>query len=485
MSLQRLSRLSKILNVFATSRDPSELLYYWIVWRNVTGLAFADELQLIYDNNNEIASLLGYQNAAEMWAADYATSNFEETIMKLWTEIKPLYDQLHAYVRRKLGIFYGSRLISENGTIPAHLLGNMWAQKWDIYDLVVPFNTHNFTNITTLLLQKKYTIQRMAKEADEFFQSMSFTKLNNKFWEKSILQRENRSMSCQASAWDLFTGRDFRLKMCLKVNGDDFVTLHHNLAHVHYFMEYKNQPIAFRDEPNPGFHEAIADLFTLTFFNSRHLKKLGLQKHSSTDNKTTINYLFQMALQKIVVLPYSIVLDLHRWNIFKKRYDVSKFNCEWWKLREELQGISPPVERGKNNYDPASKFHIIANKPYISYFVSTIQQFQLFKAVCIMADEYDQEKSRNSSKGLHNCDFSGNKEVGEVLKYTMSMGSSISWQRIMQMATDENKLSAKPLLEFFQPLMDYLQNENRKNKQYIGWIKSNNNNLCRESIVRP
>ncbi|XP_033215787.1 angiotensin-converting enzyme-like isoform X2 [Belonocnema kinseyi] len=447
-------RLPEILNIFSKSQNPSELLHYWVAWRNATGPQFLEELQLVYDINNDVASLLDFPNAAEMWISEYSTPNFEKTIMKLWSEIKPLYAQLHAYVRRELRIFYGSRLISENGTIPAHLLGNMWAQKWNVYNLVIPFPLSNFPNITTALLQKDYTIEKMTEEAEDFFQSMSFTKLNSRFWEKSILERPSkRNMSCQASAWDLFTGKDYRLKMCLKVTGADFITLHHNLAHVHYFMEYRNQPVPFRDEPIPGFNEAIADIFTLTIMNPRHLEKVGFLKHYSDDKQTTINYLFQLALQKIVVLPYSLALDLHRWNIFRGHYDPDSHNCEYWKLAEKYQGINPPVERGRDDYDPASMFHVIANKPCVSFF------------------------------GLHNCDFSGNKEAGHLLKYIMSLGSSVPWQRIMKHATSETKLSAQPLLEFFQPLMDYLEETNKNNMEYVGWTEKHQ--LCGGSSVHP
>ncbi|XP_024941255.1 angiotensin-converting enzyme isoform X2 [Cephus cinctus] len=474
--------LSDISNIMATSRDQAELLYYWKIWRNATGAPVLEEMHQLFEINNEIANLLNFSNAADMWISQYESNTFESDIMNLWSDIKPLYTQLHAYVRRKLRKIYGGKTITEDGTIPAHLLGNMWGQKWLVYKLTAPYPLNNYPNVTDRLLKKNFTVKCMAQVAEEFFQNLNQVSLSSRFWEKSILEKpEDREISCQASAWDLFTGKDYRLKMCLTVNAANFLSLHHEMAHIHYFMEYRQQPTLFHEELNPGFSEAVGDAVVLAAGTNRHLQSIGLLTRHVEVREAMINYLFNIALNKITELPYALIMDLHRWNIFRNAYNLDNYNCEWWKLREKFQGISSPVKRSNLDFDPASKHHVIANKPYISYFVSIIQQFQLYKTLCIKANQYDPQDPMDPHKLLHNCDFSSSIYAGKYLKELLGYGSSQPWHRIMKIFTGDKKLSAKPLLEFFRPLQDYLEQENRRAGEFIGWHESRN--LCRHSSM--
>ncbi|EEB18603.1 Angiotensin-converting enzyme, putative [Pediculus humanus corporis] len=463
-------RLSPDLTVImARSRDWDELQHTWVEFRRRTGQYIKDMYDQLVDLTNEAAKLNNFTDAEEMWNFPYDSPNFEQEIEEVWSQIRPLYEQLHAYVRRKLRDLYGPEKISNRAPLPSHILGNMWAQSWtNILDVTLPYPGKTLLDVTPNMQIQGYTPLTMLQLAEEFFISMNLSAMPPEFWAGSIITEiPERVINCQASAWDFCNRQDYRLKMCAKVNMKDFVSMHHEMGHIQYFLQYKNQPKVFRDGANPGFHEAIGEMIALSVGGPTHLQKLGLIQTSIDDVPLDINYLFSLAMDKLPFLPFAYVMDKWRWDVFKRVVSKEQFNCHWHSLRERYLGVKPPLLRSEFDFDPGSKYHIPANVPYIRYFFSTVLQFQLHRHLCRISGQYD---PNDSTKSLHKCDIYRKIQAGNVLKELMKYGSSLSWKEVLYRSIGENKLDGSALRDFFRPLEEWLRNENLRRNEYPGWI---------------
>ncbi|MCL4139566.1 UNVERIFIED_CONTAM: hypothetical protein GTU68_017571 [Idotea baltica] len=328
--------------------------------------------------------------------------------------MRPLYEQLHAYTRRKLREVYGESKIPKRGPIPAHLTGNMWAQTWEnIYDILVPYPNKTFIDVTKAMVDQGYTPRLMFEKADNFFTSMNLERVLPSFWTRSVIERpEDRQIICHATAWTFSNLTDFRIKMCTKVEMTDFFTVHHELGHIQYFMQYKDQPYPFRNGANPGFHEALGDVLSLSVSTPKHLHKVGLLERHERDPEADINFLLKNALTKVAFLPSAFLIDKFKWDAYRGIATPRNYTKSWWKLWYDFQGVVPPVQRSEEDFDPASKYHVSANYQYIHYFVAAILQFQFHKAACLLAKEYD---PNDPSKPLHQCDIYQSTEAGKAL----------------------------------------------------------------------
>ncbi|KAJ8978209.1 hypothetical protein NQ317_002029 [Molorchus minor] len=463
-----------LTNILADSRNPEELKHVWLQWRNSI------------DSNN-------FTDNSEYWLHDYEDPNIKQQIQDLWEQLKPLYLQIHAYVRSKLRQKYGD-IVSEKGPIPVHLLGNMWGQTWsNIADFTLPYSGLEDEDLEAELVKQNYTAIRIFRTAEEFFKSINLTEMPPSFWEKSILTKpKDRDLICHASAWDFYDGRDFRIKQCTEVTKEQFIVAHHEMGHIEYFLQYKDQPVKFREGANDGFHEAVGDLISLSVRSTKHLRKIGLLKSENDDPNIVLNNLFKVGLDNIVFLPFGYLMDLWRWDVFSGKtkpedynckwwelrenikasnllwIDLRKilipplnttlllmflisgwtrqhsifclsatlwiygdgmffsgktkpedYNCKWWELREKYQGVEPPVDRSEEDFDPAAKYHIIADVPY--------------------------------------------------LRKMLAMGSSRPWPDAMEVMTGQRNMDASGILDYFKPLQQWLEKENAKNGAYIGW----------------
>ncbi|XP_026677701.1 vacuolar protein sorting-associated protein 13 [Diaphorina citri] len=373
-----------VINIMATSRDPKELAYYWQEFRNKTGKLMRKKYAKYVQILNEGVRLSHYKDAGDSWIALYNQPHFKETIEKLWTDIKPLYVELHAYVRRKLLAKYGPEVVFEKEPIPAHLLGNMWAQSWsNIYDITQPYPDIQEPDITKELQRQNYTVLKMFKKAEDFFLSLNMSKMTTDFWENSVFVRpKDRDIVCHGSAWDFHDGKTYRIKLCALVGEDDLTTIHHEMGHIEYDMMYSQQLPFYQTSPNPGFHEAVGDTIVLSVKTHKHLKRIGLLKEDFKDDpESTINELFKFGLERLTFPPFGYLTDLWRWSVFNGSIPEDQYETAWWKLREEYQGVQPPMPRSEDDFDPGSKYHIPNNVEYLRYFVSYISQFQFHKAV--------------------------------------------------------------------------------------------------------
>uniref|UniRef100_A0AAQ6AE45 Angiotensin-converting enzyme n=1 Tax=Amphiprion ocellaris TaxID=80972 RepID=A0AAQ6AE45_AMPOC len=450
--------------IMAQSRDYDELLFAWKGWRDSAGKVIREDYKRYVDLANKAATLNGHSDNGAFWRSLYETPTFEADLETLWKELEPLYLNVHAYVRRALYKKYGPKYISLRGPIPAHLLGNMWAQTWSgIMDLAIPYPDATQVDATPFMEAQGWNPIKMFQESDNFFTSLGLLPMPQEFWDKSMLEKpsDGRQVVCHASAWDFYNRKDFRIKQCTVVTMDDLITVHHEMGHVQYFLQYKDQPVSFRDGANPGFHEAIGDVLALSVATPKHLQSIGLlDKVENNEGEFDINFLMSMALDKIAFLPFGYLMDQWRWKVFDGRIPSTEYNKEWWNLRMKYQGLCPPVTRTEDDFDPGAKFHIPANVPYVRYFVSFIIQFQFHKALCDAA---------NHTGPLHTCDIYKSQEAGKLLGDVMKLGFSKPWPEAMTMITGQPRMSAQPLMEYFKPLIQWLETENNKNNEVRGW----------------
>jgi peptidyl-dipeptidase A len=378
---------------------------------------------------------------------------------RLWLQVKPLYDSLHCYVRANLSQKYGANVVSPNAPIPAHLLGNIWAQEWgNVYDVVAPPKSDAGYDLTEILEKRKnIDALEMVRYGERFFTSLGFEKLPQTFWERSMFtQPRDRDVVCHASAWDIDNLDDLRLKMCIGKTAEDFTTIHHELGHNFYQRAYKHQPYLYKNSANDGFHEAIGDTIALSV-TPAYLVKVGLldkEPPASAD----IPLLLRDALDKIAFLPFGLLMDKWRWGVFSGQIAPADYNKAWWQLRTQYQGIAPTGTRGEEFFDPGAKYHIPANVPYARYFLARILQFQFHRSLCETA----------GYKGpLNRCSIYENAEAGRRLAKTLEMGASRPWPDALEALTGQREMDATAIVDYFRPLKDWLDKQNA-GKQ-CGW----------------
>ncbi|XP_054605071.1 angiotensin-converting enzyme [Nothobranchius furzeri] len=450
----------ELTDIMANSRSYKKLLYVWEAWHNDSGVPIKAYYPRFVELSNKASRGDGFNDTGAEWRSWFESPSFEQDIEKLYRAIEPLYLNLHAFVRRKLYNFYGPRYINLKGPIPAHLLGNMWAQTWNnIFDMMVPFPDKPNLDVTAEMVKQGYNATHMFRVAEDFFTSLDLAKMPNEFWEGSMLVKpEDREVECQTSAWDFYNRKDFRIMQCTTVTMEQLITAHREMAHIEYFMQYKDQPVGFRGGANPAFHEAISDLVSLSVWTPKHLHKINLLESVTSDEETDLNFLLNVALEKIAFLPFGYLVDQWRWRVFDGRTPPDKYNSEWWYLRTKYQGICPPTKRTEDQFDPGAKFHIPANYPYISYFISFILQFQFHEKLC---------EAAHHTGPLHTCDIYRSAEAGAILKKVLQAGSSKLWPDVLQEAIGTRKINANSLMKYFEPLTKWLQEQNVK--ETLGW----------------
>lgn len=451
--------LPDMYEILAKSRDYDELLDIWSGWHKVA-VPMRPLFERFVELANEGAQALGFRNLAELWKSRYdmPPEDFVKEVDRLWSQVEPLYRELHCYVRAKLGEVYGKDRVPQDKPIPAHLLGNMWAQEWgNLFDILAPEPEKAGTlDLEAALKAKGVDELGMVRIAENFFVSLGFEPLPETFWKRSMfIQPRDREVVCHASAWDVDQDEDLRIKMCIRVNAEDFVTIHHELGHNYYQRAYRRLDPLFRNSANDGFHEALGDLISLSVTPS-YLREIGLL---SGDPGSPLNALMQRALNKVAFLPFGLLIDRWRWAVFEGRIKPNEYNRAWWDLRLKYQGVSPQVPRTEDHFDPGAKYHVPANVPYTRYFLATILQFQFHRALC--------RKVLHFKGPLHECSIYGSKEAGARLRSMMEMGMSRPWPEALEALTGERRMDASAILEYFAPLHDWLKKQNRGRK--CGW----------------
>ena len=446
--------LGDMEEILANSRDPEELKKIWLGWHKVSP-PYRKNYQRFVELSNKGAKEMGFKDTGAMWREKYDmdADAFAAEMERLWQQVKPLYDSLYTYTRHKLSEKYGKEIVPEDKPIPAHLLGNMWAQQWgNIYPLLAPQTGDRGYDLTKILVERKTDPKSLVRYGESFFNSLGFDKLPPTFWDRSLFTKPvDHEVVCHASAWDIDFEKDVRLKMCIQINEVDFITVHHELGHNYYQMAYSGQPFFYRDSANDGFHEAIGDTMALSV-TPPYLKQIGLID-KVPDQSADIGFLLQRALDKVAFLPFGYLVDQWRWKVFSGEVGPNDYNSAWWALREKYQGIVPPVPRSEADFDAGAKYHVAANVPYSRYFLAAILQFQFHRALC---------REAGFTGPLYQCSIYGNKKAGEKLNRMLAMGLSRPWPEALKTMTGEDKMDATAIIDYFAPLKTWLDAENQK-----------------------
>ncbi len=444
--------LGDLEDVIDNSRDAAELLDAWEGWRTISPPMRADYRRFV-ELSNEGARGLGFADTGSMWRSGYdmPPDDFAAEVDRLWDQVKPLYDDLQCHVRAELSDRYGADVVDPAGPIPAHVLGNMWAQSWsNVFDLVAPPAADPGYDLTEILQSRGTSEVEMVEMAEGFFTSLGMESLPDTFWTRSqFLKPRDREVVCHASAWHLDLDEDVRIKMCIDINAEDFSTIHHELGHTYYQLGYRELPPLFRDSANDGFHEALGDVISLSV-TPGYLVDIGLLD-AEPPADADLSLLMRMALDKVAFLPFGLLIDRWRWSVFSGETPPEEYNAAWWALRERYQGVAAPTERTEEHFDPGAKYHVPGNTPYTRYFLAHILQFQIHRDLCA-AIGYEGP--------LHRCSIYGNEEAGRRLSEMMAMGLSLPWPDALEAATGSREMDATAILDYFAPLADWLRERN-------------------------
>ncbi|WP_223786647.1 M2 family metallopeptidase [Marinicella meishanensis] len=445
--------LGQLSRVIAESRDHAALLEAWQGWRTVSP-DMRPKYQRMVELANEGARELGFADTGAMWRAGYdmPASEFPQELDRLWTQVKPLYDSLQCHVRTKLTEHFGAEVMGDDGMIPAHLLGNMWAQDWTaVYDLVKPADAGSTIDVTALLAEHDYDAKKMVKTAEGFFTSLGLDPLPETFWQRSLFTKpQDRDVVCHASAWNIDNVDDIRIKMCIKEDYEDFVTIHHELGHNFYQRAYNDKSILYRTGANDGFHEAIGDTVALSI-TPQYLKDIGLIDEIPASSND-LGMLMKKALEKIAFVPFGLLVDQWRWQVFSGDISPADYNAGWWALRNQYQGVKAPMARSEDHFDPGAKYHIPGNTPYTRYFLAHILQFQFHRELC---------KAAEFEGDLHRCSIYNNQAAGDKLNKVLAMGAERPWQDAMEVIANSREMDASAVVDYFAPLKVWLDEQNQ------------------------
>jgi peptidyl-dipeptidase A len=450
--------INQITDIMRESQDERRLRQVWEGWHTISPPMRSQYARFV-ELSNKGARELGFADTGAMWRSKYdmPPDAFTKELDRLWDQVRPLYLKLHAYVRMKLREKYGD-VVPANGPIPAHLLGNIWAQDWsNVYRLVAPANADPGYNLTDILKKRKMTPVEMVKTGERFYTSIGFAPLPQTFWERSMLVKpRDREVVCHASAWDIDNLDDLRIKMCIQPTDEDFKTIHHELGHNFYQRAYKGLPVIFRDSANDGFHEAIGDTIALSV-TPEYLVKIGLLD-KAPDASRDIGLLLDRALEKIAFLPFGLLIDQWRWKVFSGEIKPADYNRSWWDLRLKYQGVAPLSARDEAFFDPGAKYHVPANVPYTRYFLADILQFQFHRALA---------QAAGCTSLLHRCSIYQSMEAGKKLNDMLSMGLSRPWPEALEKIAGTRQMDATAILDYFKPLDVWLDEQIRGKP--VGW----------------
>ena len=438
--------------ILISELDTVKRLKAWECSKTV-GMALHQPLENLRNLRNQTVQGLNYPDYFSYQVADYGMS--ADTMMALLRqindEIYPLYRELHTWARYELAAKYHSKTVPDY--LPAQWLPNRWGQDWS--DLV----TVKGVDLDSIIKSKNYDAPWVVKAAEEYYVSMGFPSLPQTFWDKSSLYPvpagADYKKNNHASAWHMDLDHDVRSLMSVEPNAHWYETTHHELGHIYYYLSYSRPevPIILREGANRAYHEALGTMFGMAAMQKPFLVQKGFV---SADTKMdSIQGLLKEALRYIVALNWQAgTMSEFEYELYAKNLPADQFNQRWWEIVKREQGIVPPYFRNETYCDPATKTHIIDDPAqYYDYALATVLQFQFH---CYIAKNILHQDPRNT------CYF-GNKEIGKFIGGMMSEGGMGDWRTLLKDKTGSD-LTAKPMLDYFEPLMSYLKEVNKGRK---------------------
>ncbi len=396
---------------------------------------------------NATVQSLGYSDFFQYQVSDYGLTTAEmiELMDKFNRELRPLYRELHTYFRYHLAQKYGQPVPE---LLPAHWLPNRWGQDW----------THLVTveglDLDAALAARD--AEWLVRQAERFYISLGYAELPESFYELSSLYplppgtpyKKNN----HASAWHMDLETDIRSLMSVEPNASWYETTHHELGHIYYFMAYTNPdvPPLLRNGANRGYHEAVGSLMGLAATQQPFVEGIGLIEAGAQVDR--IQTLLKEALNFVVFIPWSCgVMTYFEHELYEHPLPGDQYNRRWWELKARFQGIAPPTERGEEYCDAASKTHINNDAAqYYDYAISNILLFQL----------HDHIATEILGQDPHATNYFGSREVGEFLWSILETGAAADWRTLLKEKTGED-MSARAMLAYFQPLLEWLQEQNQ------------------------
>ncbi|WP_347156993.1 M2 family metallopeptidase [Pontibacter chitinilyticus] len=441
---------NQIDDILKKETDLKKRLAAWNASKEV-GKGLKKGLLNLRDLRNKTVQSLGYDDYYTYQASDYGMTRAEmlDLMKQINEELRPLYRELHTYARYELAKKYGVKQVPDY--LPAHWLPNRWGQDWS--PMV------NVKGIDLDAALKPKGAEWEVKQAERFYQSLGFPQLPQTFWEKSSLYPApvgaDYKKNNHASAWHIDLNQDVRSLMSVEPNAEWYETTHHELGHIYYYLTYTNPdvPVLLRSGANRAYHEAMGSLMGLAAMQKPFLENLNLiDKNTQTDE---VQSLLKEALNYVVFIPFSSgVMSEWENDFYAENLPADQLNKRWWELAKKYQGIVPPTERGEEYLDPATKTHINDDPAqYYDYALSYVILFQL----------HDHIAREILHQDPHATNYYGNKEVGKFLHDIMYPGASADWRQMLKDKTGE-ELSARAMVAYFQPLMDYLKEQNKGRK---------------------
>ena len=432
--------------VLRESNNEAERLANWNASKEV-GKGLKDGLENLRKLRNSTVSALGYDDYFTYQVSNYGMSRQEmrDEMNKMVKEVWPLYRELHTWARHELAKKYNAEVPEY---IPAHWLPNRWGQDWSALVSVEGLD------IDGALADKDP--EWIVKEGEDFYKSIGFDALPASFYEKSSMYplpadapyKKNN----HASAWHMDLENDLRCLMSIEPTADYYETIHHELGHIYYYQAYTNPnvPPLLREGANRGYHEAIGSLLGFAAMQKPFLAGKGLVDADAKIDET--QNLLKEALSNIVFLPFSAgVMTEFENALYAENLPKEEFNKKWWELAKRYQGMVPPSERGEEYCDAASKTHINNDAAqYYDYAVSYILLFQF----------HDHIAKNILKQDPHATNYFGSKDVGAFLKGVLETGSNNDWRQLLKESVG-SEMSAKPMLEYFNPLMEFLKEQNK------------------------
>lgn len=433
-----------------TLNVPSERLKWWEASKEV-GKELNTGLLELRNLRNASVQGLHFENYFQYQVSDYGMSTdemmtlLEQFIYQIW----PLYRELHTWARYELAERYQAPEVPD--MIPAHWLPNRWGQDWS--ELVV------LKGVDLDSTLKSYPPSWIIEQGEEFYKSLGFRSLPQSFYEKSSLyplpSGSDYKKNNHASAWHMDLQKDVRCLMSVTPTAEYYETVHHELGHIYYYLTYStpNVPILLRSGANRAFHEAIGSLMGLASMQRPFLIERGLADKNDTIDRNQI--LLKEALNYIVFIPFSAgVMSHFEKTLYSTSIDTAGFNKKWWELKLQYQGIVPPYERGSKYNDAATKTHINDDAAqYYDYALSYVLLFQLHQYIATNILNQDP----------HATNYFGSKKTGDFLKNLMESGANNDWRKLLKDNLGSD-LSAQALVDYFQPLMEYLKEKNEGRK---------------------
>lgn len=441
---------NKIDDLLNSSTNLAERLAVWKAAKE-SGVALKAGLLRLRDLRNQVAKEMGFSSYFGLRAAfsDMSVAEMKQLTDGLVQDTRPLYEQLHCWAKHKLAERYGQPVPK---LIPAHWIANRWSQEWpglvDSIDLDPLFKDKS----------PEWIVQR----AVAYGEGIGLPRVPSNFWVKSDLYElpagTKRKKNTHASAWHLDLQNDVRSLMNVKSDASWFNTSHHEMGHVFYDLSYSRPEVPFvlREGASPAMHEAMAEALATPPAQVPYLRQLGLLKPDQKFDE--IQWLLNDALDKVVFIPWSAgVMAAWERDFYEGNLPADQLNKRWWEHVAHYQGVAPPEPRSEEFCDAATKTHINDDPAeYYKYSIAFAIKYQLHMHI---AKKILRQDPRN-------CDAAGRKEVGAFLYSLMKQGATKDWRKVIREATGED-FSGRPMLEYFEPLMKYLEEQNKGRE--VGW----------------